>query len=196
MLERGRVSWYGKRRKHICFALRNKSIREEVQFENLFSRQNCLQDYCCVQIESHVNRRHLYQCIVEIDRYREQIIEYFGELDTFLTLHLRSINLRCRIIGSSYSCRCVWKEVVHRRLAEYSSMHDRTMSCFSSACEDKFSCYQSVEEAKRAKQRNKQISKLLKQHQKEELKRLKILLLGKMSRKFWYPIHACILTNC
>lgn len=62
------------------------------------------------------------------------------------------------------------------------SMHDRTMSCFSSACEEKFSCYQSVEEAKKAKQRNKQISKLLKQHQKEELKRLKILLLGKSLR--------------
>lgn len=35
---------------------------------NLFSRQGCLQDYYRVQIESHVNRRHLYQCIVEIDR--------------------------------------------------------------------------------------------------------------------------------
>lgn len=58
-------------------------------------------------------------------------------------------------------------------------MRDRLTLCFSAACEDQFSCYQSPEDAKKAKLRNRQISKVLKQHQKEELKKLKILLLGK-----------------
>lgn len=58
-------------------------------------------------------------------------------------------------------------------------MQDKIVSCFGTGCDEKFSCYQSPEDAKKAKHRNKQISKLLKQHHKEELKRLKILLLGK-----------------
>lgn len=58
-------------------------------------------------------------------------------------------------------------------------MRDRLTLCFSAACEDQFSCYQSPEDAKKAKLRNRQISKVLKQHQKVELKKLKILLLGK-----------------
>lgn len=58
-------------------------------------------------------------------------------------------------------------------------MQRKLKSLFKTICEDKLSCYSSAEEAKRAKLRNKQISKTLKQHQKEELKKLKILLLGK-----------------
>lgn len=58
-------------------------------------------------------------------------------------------------------------------------MQRKLKSLFKTVCEDKLSCYSSAEEAKRAKLRNKQISKTLKQNQKEELKKLKILLLGK-----------------
>lgn len=58
-------------------------------------------------------------------------------------------------------------------------MQRKLKSLFKTICEDKLSCYSSAEEAKRAKLRNKQISKTLKHHQKEELKKLKILLLGK-----------------
>lgn len=65
-------------------------------------------------------------------------------------------------------------------------MRDRLTLCFSAACEDQFSCYQSPEDAKKAKLRNRQISKVLKQHQKEELKKLKILLLGKFLFFFFY----------
>lgn len=56
-------------------------------------------------------------------------------------------------------------------------MQGKLKSLFKTICEDKLN--PSAEEAKRAKLRNKQISKTLKQHQKEELKKLKILLLGK-----------------
>lgn len=65
-------------------------------------------------------------------------------------------------------------------------MRDRLTLCFSAACEDQFSCYQSPEDAKKAKLRNRQISKVLKQHQKEELKKLKILLLGKFLFFFFF----------
>jgi hypothetical protein len=58
-------------------------------------------------------------------------------------------------------------------------MQEKLKSIFRPSCEDKYNCYQSPEEAKRAKLRNKQISKILKQHKKEELRKLKILLLGK-----------------
>lgn len=58
-------------------------------------------------------------------------------------------------------------------------MQGKLKSLFKTICEDKLNSYSSAEEAKRAKLRNKQISKTLKQHQKEELKKLKILLLGK-----------------
>jgi NifU-like protein involved in Fe-S cluster formation len=58
-------------------------------------------------------------------------------------------------------------------------MQGKLKSLFNSVCNDRFHCYQSSEEAKKAKLRNKQISKALKQHKKEELKKLKILLLGK-----------------
>lgn len=58
-------------------------------------------------------------------------------------------------------------------------MQEKIKSLFRPSCEDRFNIYQSAEEAKRAKLRNKQISRVLKQHKKEELKKLKILLLGK-----------------
>lgn len=58
-------------------------------------------------------------------------------------------------------------------------MQGKLKSLFKTICEDKLNSYPSAEEAKRAKLRNKQISKTLKQHQKEELRKLKILLLGK-----------------
>lgn len=58
-------------------------------------------------------------------------------------------------------------------------MQEKIKSLFRPTSEDRFNIYQSVEEAKNAKLRNKQISKVLKQHKKEELKKLKILLLGK-----------------
>lgn len=59
-------------------------------------------------------------------------------------------------------------------------MQEKIKSIFRPACEDRFNCYQSSEEAKKAKLRNKQISKILKQHKKEELRKLKILLLGRL----------------
>lgn len=58
-------------------------------------------------------------------------------------------------------------------------MQEKIKSLFKTICEDRLTCYPTTEEAKKAKRRNKQISKTLKQHQKEELKKLKILLLGK-----------------
>lgn len=58
-------------------------------------------------------------------------------------------------------------------------MQEKIKSLFRPTSEDRFNIYQSAEEAKNAKLRNKQISKVLKQHKKEELKKLKILLLGK-----------------
>lgn len=58
-------------------------------------------------------------------------------------------------------------------------MQEKIKSLFRPTSEDRFNIYQSAEEAKNAKLRNKQISKVLKQHKKEELKKLKILLLGR-----------------
>ena len=60
-------------------------------------------------------------------------------------------------------------------------MQHTILACFGQGCEEKFNCYNSPEDAKKAKHRDKQITRVLRQHHREELKRLKILLLGKIS---------------
>lgn len=56
------------------------------------------------------------------------------------------------------------------------------MSCFGRSCDEHFRHYINPDEAKRAKQRDKEVTRILKDHHKQELKKLKILLLGKFSR--------------
>jgi hypothetical protein len=54
------------------------------------------------------------------------------------------------------------------------------MACFGSSCYgNDYPYYDCPEEARLAKMRNKQITKVLKDYQRQEMKKLKILLLGK-----------------